>query len=180
MTVSVLGVDTSLTCTGLAYRGPDIWLTHSITSKAGKYPDAYEYEQRMQGIADSVVNWAVNMNPDLDVIVIEGPSLHSVGGMAHERAGLWWFTFAGLHKMFPHTQIVIVRPTMRAKYATGDGGASKDQVMLAAARRYPDADITNNNEADAVILAAMGARYLEAPIESALPQKHTAAMKSLL
>ena len=56
-------------------------------------------------------------------------------------------------------------PTARAKYGTGKGNAAKDAVLAAVIRRYPAVDVTGNDEADALILAAMGARHLGIPLE---------------
>lgn len=72
--------------------------------------------------------------------------------------------------------IVIITPSQRAKYATGKGNASKDAVLLAVARRYPTVEVTDNNEADALVLAAMIARLAGRPIETSLPQTHLDAL----
>ena len=62
-------------------------------------------------------------------------------------------------------------------YGTGKGNAGKDEVMLATARRYTNqAEVANNDQADALVLAAMGARHLGAPIEESLPQSHLRAL----
>jgi len=66
-------------------------------------------------------------------------------------------------------------PKVRAIYATGKA-LDKDQVLAAVVRRYPNVPIGNNNEADALILAAMGARKLGHPYEPSLPQTHLRAM----
>lgn len=51
------------------------------------------------------------------------------------------------------------------------------EVMAAAIKRYPQFDIANDNEADAVILAAFLARALGRPIEESLPQANLAALE---
>ena len=72
-----------------------------------------------------------------------------------------------------------VPPSCRAKYATGKGNAGKDEVLLAASRRYPHAPIVGNDDADAVVLAAIGARLLGEPVEDSLPKTHLDALAKL-
>src|SRR5690606_34094716 len=113
-----------------------------------------------------IQDWAHMMcKPDdgPDLIVMEAPAFSKNNGMAHERAGLWWKIYEAVTGYSVH--VLVVKPNLRAKYATGRGNAGKDEVMLAASRRYPDAEITNNNEADAVALAAMGARLMAEPVD---------------
>jgi hypothetical protein len=52
-------------------------------------------------------------------------------------------------------------------------------VLAAVVRRYPHADITGNDIADALVLAAMGARQLGFPIEESLPQANQAALAKI-
>ena len=82
--------------------------------------------------------------------VIEGPSFGSKGAGQHERAHLWW-ELAGLLDELCR-DVIEVPPTNRAKYATGKGNAGKDEVLAAVVRRYPDVNVTNNNEADSLVL----------------------------
>ena len=70
-------------------------------------------------------------------------------------------------------------PTSRATYATGKDNAGKDAVLAAVVRRYPDVDVTGNDEADALVMAAMGARLLGHPLEDSLPQSHLRALAGL-
>ena len=76
-------------------------------------------------------------------------------------------------------EVLPVPPAVRAKYATGKGNAGKDEVLLAASRRYPHAPIVGNDDADAVVLAAIGARMLGEPIEDSLPKTHLDALARL-
>jgi Holliday junction resolvasome RuvABC endonuclease subunit len=62
--------------------------------------------------------------------------------------------------------LVIVNVATVKKYATGKGNADKDTVLLTTTRRYPDVTLTNNNEADAMVIAAIGCRYLGFPIDT--------------
>ena len=62
-----------------------------------------------------------------------------------------------------------IPPASLKMYATGKGNASKDAVLAAAIRRYPDVEFDGNDAADALILAAMGADHLGFPLVSKTP-----------
>lgn len=180
----IAGIDPSLTATGLAVvdtraDGP-YWYVGTEKSAAPKQPDAYKQFTRMQSLAMHVEQRLHEMaGPEkVDLAVIEAPAFSKNTGMAHERAGLWWLIYRELVDMA--CPILVVKPNVRAKYATGRGNAGKDEVMLAASRRYDECEITNNNEADAVILAAMGARWKGDPVEDRMPAAHLAAMRTVV
>src|SRR5690606_1478975 len=69
----------------------------------------------------------------------------------------------------------IVSPTSLKKYVTGRGNASKDEVLAAAIRRWPDAAINGNDEADAYALRAMGLDHLGHPVAD-VPKTHRDAL----
>jgi crossover junction endodeoxyribonuclease RuvC len=99
------------------------------------------------------------------------------------RAGFWWLVAWRL--WVRGYTVVEVPPATRTRYATGRGNASKDDVLSAVIRRYPHVDVNGNDEADSLVLAAMGMRHLGRPIEPllgracALPQTHLAAMDAV-
>lgn len=175
----IIGIDSSLTGTGVAVLRtlPGVACeVHTVTAKVSTKAPSPEYAEleRMHAITRQVGA----LDPGGTALaVLEGPSLASRNGKAHERAGLWWMLYAQAVNEWC-VPVLVVRPTIRAKYATGSGNASKDHVMLAASRRYPDILMSNNNEADAVLLAAIGARLLGYPVEQ-LPATHMQAMRSL-
>jgi len=173
----VAGIDPSLTATGVAVLDTDgpVWAVGTVKSTPPKNADAAAQLTRIQLLVRSV-ELRLLEHP-LDLAVIEAPAFSKNNGMAHERAGLWWMLFQML--MEQGCRVLVVKPNVRAKYATGKGNAGKDEVMLAVSRRYADCLISNNNEADAVVLAAMGARHGGDPVESQLPQLHQAAMRTV-
>lgn len=177
----IVGLDLSLTSTGVAIiRDGDIKVRR-ITSKGKATASLGERRARLSEIA-----WQVPMPPGLDLIVIEGPSYgqHRQSGQ-HDRAGLWWLlvdmylTTNNNPDTGEPTLTVEVPPAVRCKYATGKGNAGKDAVLLAVERRYPGVKVSGNDEADALVLAAMGARWLDEPIEDYLPVKHLEAMDAV-
>lgn len=181
----IIGIDPSLQSTGLAVLGPSqidpYWAVRTIRSAAPVAPPDSDMAQlrRMEKIVGqlrrAIEELTCGVKPTY--FVIEAPAFSKNVGMAHERAGLWWMIYQ-MAAGWGHTPILVVKPNLRAKYATGNGNAGKDEVMLATSRRYPEAPISNNNEADTVVLAAMGARMLGVPVDK-LPLTHLDAMKTL-
>ena len=111
-------------------------------------------------------------------VAIEGPAFMSQNGKAHERAGLWWrlYTRAAL---YADPAPFVIPPKTLKKYATGKGNADKDSVLLAVSRRYPGWAGSSNDEADALVLAAIMARYDGHPIEKTLPAIHIEALRCI-
>ena len=170
----VVGIDLSLTSTGLAdNRGrTERVRTKPATTVPGTVRRLLDITEAVRGFADI---WAsLDIQDDADLVVIEGPSYGSTTGQQHTRGGLWWLVVSSLRD-FP---ILVVPPTTRAMYATGKGNAGKDEVLTSAIRRYPAYDITGNDVADAVVLAAIGARMLGHPIDD-LPKTHLRALDKL-
>lgn len=165
---SVVGIDLSLTSTGLADTNG---YTRRVQTKAVTGVPATV--QRLQAIVDEVYLFALGN----DLAVIEGPSYGSASTGQHTRGGLWWMVAARLDEL--RAPILVVPPTVRAKYAAGKGNAGKDAVLAAAIKRYPAFDISGNDIADAVVLAAIGARMLGQPIDDPMPATHLAALGKL-
>jgi crossover junction endodeoxyribonuclease RuvC len=179
--VIIIGIDPSLSGTGLAVIDTEdalVAYTHTITSK----PCAATIEARVQRqarICRELLNTLPNgelLAPAVDLAVIEAPAYDSRTGSQHDRSGLWWRIIDRL--LEHHVPVVEVTTGGVKKYATGKGTSPKDTVLLAVARRFPNVDVQNNNEADALILAAMGARHLGHPIDD-MPKAHTAALDAV-
>lgn len=170
----VAGVDLSLTSTGIAlaeFDGPLMSPSaYRLTSVGKAGAGLPERQTRLHKLTAAVTDKVAGA----DLILVEGPAFGSTTGSMHDRSGLWWLVVDTLVQEYGSI-VVEVAPSARAKYATGAGNAGKDAVLAAAVKRYPDWDITGNDIADAVIIAAMGCRHLGQPIDS-LPQVHLAAM----
>ncbi|WP_460871887.1 hypothetical protein [Nocardioides pakistanensis] len=173
MTRKIVGLDLSLTSTGVAVIvGQHAHVDRIQTKPAGNA--IADRSKRLRAIVGNIAAWC----SDAPLVVVEGPSLgqgRQVG--THDRAGLWWLTVARLTGMGLH--VVEVPPAVVKKYATGKGGgkdAGKDQVLASVIRRYPHVEVTGNDEADALVLAAMGARWAGHPIDDPLPALQLAAM----
>ncbi|UQN30485.1 hypothetical protein [Brachybacterium kimchii] len=171
----VAGIDLSLSCTGLALvRSPERVETNTVTSKPpppGTETLRSRFE-RMEKIADGVLAVAGGA----DIVGIEAPAYGMRNaGKVHDRSGLWWHIVALLER--EGVPVVEVSPPSRMMYATGKGNAGKDLVLVTAASTYKQAEITGNDVADAVVIAAMVSRLVGQPIELREPAQ--AKLKAL-
>lgn len=156
----VIGLDLSLTSTGVAGNG---WTDRIKTKCRG--------HMRLDVIVDNILDFVRHA----DLVVVEGPSYGSTGSSYHELAGLWWLV---THNLWVHgIPFAVAAPGQVKRYATGKGNADKDVVIRQVARRFPWFE-GGNDEADALILAAMGADQLGHPI-AAMPETHRKALKSV-
>lgn len=181
----IVGLDLSLTATGLARvetgAGANVVGLHGkpiipatvevrrIGSKAPAHkkgdppPSIGSRSLRLRRLAGQITEQCAGA----DLVVVEGPSYASEGAGTWDRAGLWWLVVARLTGA--GLNVVEVPPSNVKMYALGKGGGAgtgKDEVLAAVIRRYlPVVEVPGNNEADALVLAAMGARFIGAPIE---------------
>lgn len=158
-----VGLDLSLTSTGVAIIHGDVVTVQRVTSKGTKGATS---EQQVERLLD-IVGRIIALVPDSDAtkIAVEGPSYGSTGSAAHILGGLWWLVRAA----FRDADIVVVPPGTVKKYATGRGNAGKDEVLAAVVRRYFNVEVSGNDEADALVLAAIVARLDGNPIDLNLP-----------
>jgi crossover junction endodeoxyribonuclease RuvC len=165
VTVSVLGLDLSLTSTGAALHTGGETLTSRI-----RPPGGFRDHLRLSWLADKIAGLAQG----IPLVIVEGPSYGSTTGQRghHERAGLWWaITLRLWHDSVP---FAVVPPAALKRYATGKGNAGKDDVLREVTKRFPWFT-GGNDEADALILAAMGADHLGQPL-TPMPATHRAAL----
>lgn len=168
----VTGIDLSLTATGicavsLELATPD-WYT--LTAKPPK---------RLGDVArlDWIVEQVVQHCPAVGLVVVEGPAYGAQGSAYHQLAGLWWIVRRELHRQLPGCEAAIAPPAAVKKIATGKGNANKDEVLLATAKRFSRFD-GDNNAADALWLATLGATRLGRPLAE-LPQHNLNALEGV-
>lgn len=176
--MTVIGLDLSLTSTGVAIaRGGRIVETLAIKSSGKKTDGLPEMERRLYDIINRIRGQVDRHDPTF--AVIEAPSFGSKFGSTDERAGLRW----GVIHMLATRSIAIaqVSPKSRAKYGTGNGNAKKLEVLTAVRGNYAHCDLTirTDDEADALILAAMGSRHLGQPVELVLPDGALESMEKV-
>lgn len=183
----IVGLDLSLTATGVARVEvrSDFPLSVTVERVASKAPSRAKgappptiavRSLRLRKLAGAITNKCHGA----DLVVVEGPSYGSEGAGTWDRAGLWWLVVARLTGA--GLNVVEVPPSNVKQYALGKGsgaGTGKDEVLAAVIRRYlPVVNVPGNNEADALVLAAMGARFVGYPIEPGglIPATHAKAL----
>jgi crossover junction endodeoxyribonuclease RuvC len=180
---TIVGLDLSLTSTGIALVHPGGEITTKRVRSTGKKDDTWQRRYaRLNALSGEISSYI----PPRSLIVIESPSYASTTGSQHDRSGLWWLVWLATYTRHWHQDswcdFIPVTPAQRMTYAVGKGGGrgtDKDNILAATIRRYPDIDITGNDIADAVILAAIGARLIGSPLEQTLPQANLRALQKL-
>jgi crossover junction endodeoxyribonuclease RuvC len=182
----IIGIDPSLTGAGVALIRTS-WSIEGETTpqfgvhtfgRPGKKGEPLQKRlKRLETLCDEIRGVVTSEMESPDLALIESPAPNQNSGSHHDRSGLWWF----LVRMFDRLGITVMEVPIQTvkKYALGKGVGSKDQVMAAAIRRYPDVPISNNNESDAWVLAAIGARLRGEPVEESLPLTHLAALDKI-
>lgn len=167
----VVGLDLSLTSTGVA-RVNGLFLGTASVDRIRPKSTGHE---RLQQIVET----CLTLTGSADLIVVEGPSYGSASGSQrghHERAGLWWMVTHALWAA--DRKVAVASPAAVKTYATGKGNASKDEVLTATVRRFLGVSVSGNDEADALVLAAMGADHLNEPITT-MPAGHRKALSKV-
>lgn len=165
----VVGLDTGLTCTGLATAGRT-----SRTARIGqKSVTLLPLLLRTKAIVDigaNVVNQCYLSRgeaPDVpdrlrrpDLVVMEAPETSRAFGGLIERIQLYHEIARSLLSLA--IPFAIVPSAILKGYATGNGGVDpkKKRVMAAVAELWPEYGKVNDDESDAIVLAAMGLDWL--------------------
>lgn len=172
--MDAVGIDPSLTCTGLAVVGENRATSVHTFPTSTQDADLADYDRRVQYITGKTLMAA----PKRCLTVIEAPFVphHGGAGQVIERAWLFGFIVSQFLRRGP---VVAVSAKTRAKYATGNGNASKKEVLAAMRDRFPDLSIRDDNAADGLALAAMGARWLGFPIDGEPSKPQLEAMRAV-
>ncbi|MFJ5675015.1 hypothetical protein [Streptomyces sp. NPDC093097] len=161
----VAGLDISLTGTGIATLGG----TTRVPTRGRRRDSIADRHARLAYITTRVMDEVGTV----DLACVEGPSHASMGQAGHhDLSGLWWRVVGAL--VDREIPVAVIPPTSRAKYATGKGNSRKAVVLDAARRRY-GAILPSDDEADALILRAMGLHHLGQPLAE-VPDGHRAAL----
>lgn len=172
----VVGLDLSLTGTGIARilssESGHHWVDHTRLGTDTAGLDLAARGKRLNGLSHRVTGHLARLGrPDL--VLVEQPSYGSSGGSAHDRSGLWWLVLSRLTAA--GVPVAEVTPVHLKMYATGAGKGGKDAVLAETARRYRDLapELSTNDEADALILAAMAWQHVTGTPLVPLPATHT-------
>lgn len=167
----VVGLDLSLANTGVAVVRAGRVFLHRIDATADETP--LRAWRRIKSTASQTLGHV----PAGALVVLEGPSWGSRFGKPDERHAQRWIVRGGLLERGHN--VVVVSPGTRAKYAAGDGKAEKRAVLAAMRARHPGLTIRDHNVADALALAAMGARSIGSPIDGEPSKKQIEAMDAV-
>lgn len=157
MSLTVIGLDLSLTSTGAVVispggewgRGQGDPHTESMVIKS-----KFKGEARLEHLREQVMALVGFNQPDL--IVIEGYAFGRPNAMA---------PLAELGGVIKHSlyvagwPFIVVPPTRAKKFACGKGNAKKDEVRLGVYKRW-GFEAPTNDEVDAYVLARIGLAYL--------------------
>ena len=178
--VRVVGIDPSLTSTGIARLTHEAgWAPQTFTDTVG-HPgtDNLPLLQRARRILDAAVEVVSLVPGGTDLVVIEQPAYGSTTGDPHDRAGLWWEIVTRLVAL--GVQVVEVNPSHLKMWATGRGNAAKPAVVQRVVAQWGEyftlpTGKGRNDVADAVALATLGAAHLGHHLAD-LPDEHTRAL----
>lgn len=160
--MNVVGLDLSLSATGIAHENGDL-----STFKTKPSEDMID---RLCRIRDHVMDCV----DAADLTVIEGFAFGRPQGMA-DLGGLGWLIRVTLANNL--RRFVVVPPASLKTFATGKGSAPKPDVRMEVFKRY-GLDIRDDNQTDAFVLRAMGLYAVGEPIV-ALPATHTRALANV-
>lgn len=150
----IVGVDFSLTSTGVCALIDGV--AECVTIKSKKEEAWWEFPERVQSIGYQIAEWAQVGGDSVDGWVIESPAFLAKGQLDRMFGG-WWMVIEVLMRDYDWPPPLRVTPTQVKKFATNNGNANKDEVLAAVIRRYPDVLVAGNDQADALVLAAIGA-----------------------
>lgn len=178
----VIGLDLSVSCTGVAGNGwATIIPTPAYTKKKNQDPVQEEckrlanHHDRIYKIMTTLVDQYFF---EIDLVVMEGLAFDSKD-FDRQNAGLAWIVRHHLHRTgIPYA---LVPPSNVKMYATGSGAADKRQVLQAVESWFPGLTANfpkrqKDNAADAMVLAAMGYDRLCHPLESVKPLRRQEAL----
>lgn len=157
--LNVLGFDPSLVSSGFSYTDIN-GLVHT-----GRVRPKTRFTPRLDFVAtsfDDLLDCLYIQYKAAPLVVYEGYSM----GSPMKRGGVGRFfdigEQGGVLKLIAYRKginVLLVPPTSLKKFATGSGGAKKEEVIKSIADVW-GYDIPHNDEADAFILMQMGLAYL--------------------
>lgn len=159
----VLGLDLSLTATGVAYP----------TGMTGTLTTSRRGVDRLAWFRTQITEIITKLQPDL--VVLEDYAFHGRHAHSHELGEMGGVVRLALHDR--DTRWVAVVPSSLKKYATGKGNAGKEEVLAAAIRRLSYQG-HSHDEADALWLRTMGHDALGDPLVT-VPASHRDALAKI-
>ena len=158
----IIGIDPSLTSTGIVVlRDGKVELAVTTKNKPalGTIDRVRLIYERIVDIQENLSDGEKWQAPDL--IVIEGFSYGSKGRSVFDIAYLGWRIREELERLRTEDNIpwLEVPPSQLKKFATGQGNANKEIILQQVYKRW-GVEFSDNNQADAYVLAQIGRAYL--------------------
>lgn len=150
----IIGLDPSLTATGWARHEAGNLTFGTLQDLPPKQKKAEEPLPRIIRVRTESL---AKIYPGCQLVVIEGLSFGSNDPSAQERSALHYSLREDLLRNM--VTCVVCPPTSLKKFVTGSGGAKKELVMLEVFKRW-GFEARDNNAADAIGLAIIGACLL--------------------
>lgn len=176
---TVVGIDPSLTSTGLAILSDGNPTTLETIGHHTRNGQSYAHRSdRIVSQTRAVIDCLRSHTPagGYQLAVIEGPAYAHHNAYTHDGAGLWWGIYSAIRaKRVP---IAVCAPQTRAKWASGRGNAPKAEILALVRSWWPETTIRNHDIADACVLALMGAHHLGERVWFA-KERHTTALESI-
>lgn len=162
----ITGLDLSLTSSGIAhlYRGG-----HASCCSVGAPEKITNLD--LPGRVDALGRLAARLRREIgkpDLAVIEGLDASNAYGATNERAYLWYEVVGWLVRS--GVPVLVVVSSWLKIYATDRGTKVSKNEILAVVRQWWD--VSNHDEADASVLAAIGADLAGWPVVPDLPNTH--------
>lgn len=180
--MSIVGIDPSLRAAGIAilgFSGTGSAEIRSIEAVGRTATKGDGWRQRSNRIVAQTRRIVSRVPADAELVVIEGMPAH-MGAQPHlgDRWALWFGIYSTLSARLP---VAVVNPSTRAvwpdgKYPAGLSQRQKKAHLLGVVRAQWPADahrIHDDNEADGLTLAAMGAHRIGWPLPFETTDRHT-------
>lgn len=157
----ICGIDPSLTNTGIAVISDGNIIDKTRIGWPGRSGASHlDRTRRVVAVIRDVSKFVKRHNPDL--VLIESPAYGQYLPSTCDRNFLW----GALVHEFGEAQkrpYAGITPTCRAQFATGKGHAAKQLVIDTVNAWWPHLNLKprQDNEADAIVIAAMGAARYE-------------------
>jgi Holliday junction resolvasome RuvABC endonuclease subunit len=178
---SILAIDLALSRTGLA---------GSVAEGGGHSPWASTFDTgRLAGHdRESAIIYEIDTAVRVyrpDVVMLEDIYVPAVGKLGAGYLGLAFLHGVVRFYLRGRAPLLVVHNTHVKIFATGDGGAGKQDVMLAVERGYGHlVAVSDDNQADAFAMLAMGCYYYGHPLrtmaDKKLPETHLRALSKVV
>lgn len=162
-----VGIDYSTTSCGIAITDGTTWETLTVKSSPTG-ASLGDYYERITDHARDII--AAARITALDTVGIEGIAFAGRGRSVDRLHYAWHRTVESLVRVLDVDPVIVTTNQVK-QLATGKGNAQKDDVLLAAERRVPEARVAGNDEADAVWIA-VGVSVLAGDPVVPLPAGH--------